>query len=88
MLEPVPNLELPPGSVLGLTFSADSRWLVTAVTGDQDSQLLAWRSGLTQPLVSPARLPGPIADPVPFLAAPATAQLRTAAARTSQASRG
>lgn len=67
VLEPVPNLELPPGTTVGLTFSNDSRWLVTAVTGDQGSRLLAWRSGLTQPLASPAKLPGPIADPVPFL---------------------
>lgn len=71
VLEPVPNLELPPGSTVGLTFSSDSRWLVTAVNGEDGSQLLAWRSGLTQPLASPARLPGPMADPVPFLAAPA-----------------
>jgi hypothetical protein len=70
VLEPVPNLELPPSTTVGLTFSNDSRWLVAAVTGDRDSQLLAWRSGLTQPLVSPAKLPGPIADPVPFLIAP------------------
>jgi hypothetical protein len=70
VLEPVPNLELPPGSTVGLTFSSDSRWLVTAVTGEDGSQLLAWRSGLTQPLASPARLPGPMADPVPFLAVP------------------
>jgi hypothetical protein len=70
VLDPVPNLELPPGASVGLSFSNDGRWLVAAVTGDQRSQLLAWRSGLTQPLVSSARLPGPIADPVPFLIAP------------------
>jgi hypothetical protein len=71
VLEPVPNLELPPGTTIGLTFSSDSRWLVTAVTGERGSQLLAWHSGLTQPLASAAKLPGPIADPVPFLLGPA-----------------
>jgi WD40 repeat protein len=71
VLDPVPNLELPPGSVAGMTFSADSRWLVTAVTGSHGPQLLLWRSGLTQPLASTVRLPGPMGDPVPFLTQPA-----------------
>ena len=67
VLEPVPNLELPPGSWVAMAFSADSRWLVTAVTGQHGPQLLAWRSGLTSVLASSAQLPGPVPDPVPLL---------------------
>jgi hypothetical protein len=67
ILEPVPNLELPPGSQVAMAFSPDSRWLVTAVTGQRGPQLLSWRSGLTTVLASSARLPGPVPDPVPLL---------------------
>ena len=67
ILEPVPNLELPPNSQISMTFSADSRWLITAVAGQYSTQLLAWRSGLSEVLASSARLPGPTSDPVPLL---------------------
>ncbi|MEO6704168.1 MAG: hypothetical protein ABI140_13735 [Jatrophihabitantaceae bacterium] len=66
ILEPIPNLELPPGTNVGMTFSRDSRWLVVGVTDAHGPKLLAWRSGLDAPLASSARLPGPVPDPVPL----------------------
>ena len=66
VLEPVPNLELPPGTSVGLSFSKDARWLVIGLTDARGPKLLVWRSGLNAALASAAQLPGPVPDPLPF----------------------
>lgn len=70
VLEPIPNLELAPGETAGLAFSADGRWLVIALNSAGGYQLLAWRSGLNNPLAA-VRLPGSPPQPLPLQLEPA-----------------
>jgi hypothetical protein len=64
VLESVPNLELPPGAGVSTTFSQDGTWLIIAMNLTHGPQLLLWRSGLASPLVSAAKLTGPVQDPL------------------------
>lgn len=75
-LEFVPGVELAPKSGVGLTFSADGRWLVLALNEGTRSRLLVWRSGMEQPQESPARLPGKALYEVPVLDVTSTAGRR------------
>lgn len=55
VLEPVPNLELPPGTEPdSIGFSADSKWLIVALRADGGvDDIYSWRSGMTLPQFTP-----------------------------------
>jgi len=55
-VHPVPGVVLWSKSMPGLTFSADSRWLVIALDEGTGVRLLLWRPGLAEPRESPARI--------------------------------
>ncbi|MDQ2839249.1 MAG: hypothetical protein M3Y89_17865 [Actinomycetota bacterium] len=68
VLEPIPNLELPPTTAqapVSLAFSRDGRWLIISIAGPGGPRLLAWRPGLDHPLDTNVLLPGPPPDPFP-----------------------
>ncbi len=53
IVDPIPNLELPPGtSPAELAFSGDSKTLIIGLDSDGGTMLLSWRSGLSQPVLS------------------------------------
>ena len=53
IVDPVPNIELPPGSKPDeLEFTANSRYLLIGLQVDGGTMVLAWRSGLSNPLIS------------------------------------
>lgn len=55
VIEPVPNLELPPDSTPDkFTFSADGKWLVVGFTTATGTEVYSWRSGLSRPQKSPS----------------------------------
>lgn len=73
VLEPIPNLELPPTAVqapVSLTFSRDGKWLIISIAGPGGPRLLAWRPGLDHPLDTNVLLAGPPPDPFPALIQP------------------
>lgn len=58
ILDPVPDLELPPGSEPdAIRFSADSTWLIVALRGDGGvDDIYSWRPGMTVPQFTPRPL--------------------------------
>lgn len=54
-VDPIPNLELAPGSTPAeLSFSPDGRTLLIGLDADGGTMLLSWESGLTKPVLSHA----------------------------------
>lgn len=53
VVDPVPNLELPPDDDPAITFSADSNWLIVALPADGGIDVYSWRSGMTMPQLTP-----------------------------------
>lgn len=54
VLDPVPELELPPGAQPNtIEFSADGTWLVVSLPGDGRMEIYSWRSGMSRPQLTP-----------------------------------
>jgi hypothetical protein len=54
VLDPVPNLELPPDvGPDSIQFSADNRWLIVGLPGDGWEELYSWRGGMSRPQITP-----------------------------------
>ena len=54
VLDPVPNLELPPDvGPDSIRFSADNRWLIVSLPGDGWEEIYSWRSGMSRPQITP-----------------------------------
>ncbi len=70
VLEGIPGVELPPTAPAGLTFSADSAWLVIALNEGASTRLLLWRPGLSRPLRAGVEVAGPMLQAPPVVPAP------------------
>ena len=54
VLEPVPDLELPPGTTpSSISFSSDGAWLVVTMAADGWDDVYSWRSGMSRPQLTP-----------------------------------
>jgi hypothetical protein len=54
VLDPVPNLELPPDvGPDSIGFSADNSWLIVSLPGDGQEEVYSWRGGMDRPQLAP-----------------------------------